>query len=96
MEKVCAYSECGVTFMAKTHNQRYHSSECCRQATNNRIMQDYYDKKARRTGAVRYCAGAGCKTVLSRYNDDKLCGACETAQETAARKAILRMFSGAI
>lgn len=62
-------------------------------ATNSRIMEDYYAKKDRRKGRVRLCNGAGCKTVLSRYNDDKICGACESAQAAEARIDLLRMLS---
>ena len=43
---ICANSECKKDFAPKTHNQKYHNDECCRIATNRRIMEKYYDKKA--------------------------------------------------
>lgn len=75
----CAYVECGLEFEAKTHNQKYCSDECCRRATNARLMEQYYERKARRKGHIRVCAN-GCGTVLSRYNDDKICQACSVAK----------------
>lgn len=89
----CAYSECGLIFQPKTHNQRYHTSECCRQATNNRIMENYYERKARRQGHLRVCAN-GCGTKLSRYNDEKICGKCMANADTTTRSELLRMLSG--
>lgn len=93
MQRKCAYEKCGKLFTPRTHNQRYDDPECCRRATNSRIMEDYYAKKERRKGTVRLCAAAGCKTVLSRYNDDKICGACASSQATQARDDLLRMLS---
>lgn len=90
---VCAYSECGVLFTPKTHNQRYHTSECCRMATNNRIMENYYERKARRQGHTRICASEGCNTKLSRYNDEKICGKCAATTQSNSRAELLRMLS---
>ena len=39
---ICANKECAINFDAKTHNQKYCSDECCRIATNKRIMEKYY------------------------------------------------------
>lgn len=92
-QRVCGWVECGVVFDAKTHNQRYHTPECCRLATNARIMDNYYEKKARRQGHVRVCATPGCNTKLSRYNDGKVCQACEAAGAAATRVALLKMLA---
>lgn len=91
--RVCGFSECGVTFDAKTHNQKYHSSECCRLATNARIMENYYEKKARRQGFKRICKNVGCNTKLSRYNDKDICQKCEAAESAANRADLIRMFT---
>lgn len=90
----CAYTECGVLFEPKTHNQRYHTSECCKLATNKRIMENYYARKARRQGHIRVCSTEGCTTKLSRYNDSKICGKCEGAQQVNQRDELRRMLSG--
>lgn len=90
----CAYSECGVLFTPKTHNQRYHTSECCKLATNKRIMENYYARKARRQGHIRVCATEGCMTKLSRYNDSKICGKCEGERESNQRDELRRMLRG--
>lgn len=72
--KHCHYSQCGVVFEPATHNQIYHTAECCRLATNERIMERYYEKKEKRAGKKRECLD--CDTVLSRYNDDDRCASC--------------------
>lgn len=71
---ICGNSECAIDFEAKTHNQKYCSDECCRVATNRRIMEKYYEKKAIRGGAVRKCK---CGNMLSRYNQNTVCSICE-------------------
>jgi len=87
----CAYDKCGIEFEPSTHNQRYHTSECCRQATNARMIQNYYEKKARQKGRLRVCAT--CNTILSRYNEDKICGKCQAEQENLYKDDLLRMLS---
>lgn len=87
----CAYAECGRLFEAKTHNQRYCSDECCRKATNARLMEQYYEKKARRQGHIRVCKNADCNTRLSRYNDSNECQRCASAKETERRKQLLNL-----
>ena len=71
---ICANSECKADFVPKTHNQKYCTDECCRIATNKRIMEKYYEKKAIKKGAVRLCKK--CKSQLSRYNSDDICSSC--------------------
>lgn len=88
----CAREGCNEEFVAATHNQKFHNSECCRIATNQRIMQKYYAKRDQKAGKVRYCKK--CKTTrLSRYNDLDICGSCQTATITAANNAVAHMLS---
>lgn len=68
---LCDY--CDEPFDRKTHNQRYCSAECCRLATNERIMERYYERRDNRRGRERVCGRTGCETKLSRYNDDDYC-----------------------
>lgn len=68
---LCEY--CGDPFSKNSHNQKYCSEEHCRLATNERIMEKYYENKAIRQGKRRVCKTNGCETVLSRYNSDKNC-----------------------
>ncbi len=89
----CAYVECGVEFEAATHNQKYHTAECTRRATNDRIMEDYYAKKARRSGRIRVCTSCNV-TVLSRYNDKVVCGKCEASAQANVRNGLLRLLNG--
>jgi hypothetical protein len=71
---ICFNEDCKKKFEAKTHNQKYCTDECCRIATNKRIMEKYYEKKAIKKGAVRLCKK--CKSQLSRYNSDDVCSSC--------------------
>lgn len=87
---ICANSDCKKDFEPKTHNQKYCCDECCRLATNKRIMEKYYEKKAIRSGAVRKCK---CGAKLSRYNEGTKCAKCEKSNREKARKSIKRMLN---
>ena len=89
MTKICAYELCGVEFEPNTHNQIYHTDECCKLATNARIMRKYYETKSRKKGAVRVCATPGCSTRLSRYNPEKICAKCVAEQKADEKKRML-------
>lgn len=71
--KKCA--ECQQDFEFKTHNQKYCSNQCCRIATNKRIMQKYYEKRRRLSGEERIC---NCGAPLSKYNPDDTCSSCSS------------------
>ena len=86
----CANKECGIEFNPKTHNQKYHSDECCRIATNKKIMEKYYEKKAILSGAKRICKE--CNSQLSRYNTSKICSLCEKKFSVDNRSILLRMI----
>ena len=83
---ICLNKECNKEFNPKTHNQKYCTDECCRIATNKRIMEKYYEKKGIKNGAVRYCKS--CKTKLSRYNQNSICSVCEKNITYESKKAI--------
>jgi hypothetical protein len=87
---ICSNKECSKDFDAKTHNQKYCSDECCRVATNRRIMEKYYEKKAIRNGAFRACSK--CKTRLSRYNQSNMCAACEKKVDVSNRNKLIGMI----
>jgi len=87
---ICANKECAKEFDAKTHNQKYCCDECCRVATNKKIMEKYYEKKAIRSGAKRECKV--CKSRLSRYNQSNVCSKCEKNSAIKNRSTILRMI----
>ena len=79
-EVKCQNSGCDVVFIKKTHNQKYHDNECCRLATNAKIMEKYYEKQARRKNKPRFCDT--CTTAkLSRYNENTTCNACLLQRE---------------
>jgi len=88
---ICANSDCKQKFNPKTHNQKYCSDECCRIATNRRIMEKYYEKKAIRNGAIRHCK---CGSELSRYSESKICTSCISKNKIETRKSLLEMLDG--
>ena len=87
---ICAYVDCDNDFKPKTHNQKYCSDECCRTATNIKIKEAYYEKKARLAGKERVCKTKNCKTKLSRYNETDICGPCEANELKKEKDAMLR------
>ena len=85
----CSYESCESDFEKKTHNQKYCSDECCRKATNERIMRRYYEKRDSRQGkTTRECRGAGCTVTLSRYNETEYCGSCSQLKKPT-RQSVL-------
>ena len=79
-------------FTPKTHNQIYHTQECCKKATNARIMRKYYEDRARVGGAKRVCKTPNCGTLLSRYNSSKYCAKCEAQKETNRTRSVLEVL----
>jgi hypothetical protein len=88
---ICAYDECSNKFEPKTHNQKYCSDECCRIATNKKLKEAYYNKKARLAGKKRICKTKGCEVVLSRYNETMICDKCVGVEREKERKALIEM-----
>jgi ribosomal protein S27AE len=88
---ICSYKECKKEFNPKTHNQKYCSDECCRTATNEKLKEAYYEKKARLQGKKRVCKSTGCTTILSRYNEGKVCGKCLATIEKNKQREIIAM-----
>lgn len=91
---ICARNGCEEEFSKKTHNQKYCSDECCRLATNERIMEKYYARRDQRQGKTRMCASCG-KTKLSRYNDSQVCSSCRTKKEVEANNSVVSMLLNA-
>lgn len=87
---ICANSECKKDFTPKTHNQKYCTDECCRIATNRRIMEKYYERKAIRNGAFRPCSRCGHQ--LSRYNKGNFCATCEKNINLENKSKLFRMI----
>lgn len=88
---ICANSECKKDFNPKTHNQKYCTDECCRIATNRRIMEKYYEKKAIRKGSKRPCIK--CKAQLSRYNTSSMCSSCEKSVSLETKNKLFGMIN---
>lgn len=88
----CQNAGCEVYFAKKTHNQRYHDDECCRLATNAKIMEKYYARRAQRLGITRYCDKCE-KTKLSRYNNNTTCNSCLLKSEVQRTNSVAAMLS---
>jgi hypothetical protein len=78
---------CGEDFVPRRYNMIYCSPECCRQATNAKIVERYYQKKKPKTRERRLCSE--CPTVLSKYNDSNICYSCINKIEKANREKLL-------
>ena len=59
---------------------------CCRGATNKRIMQKYYENKARLKGFKRYC---DCGQLLSKYNSGTTCNICDAKNKIYSNEKIM-------
>ena len=92
-ELICAYDQCRRTFSPSTHNQKYCSDECCRTATNDKLKQQYYDKKARLAGKKRICKTPKCGSQLSRYNESKICAKCQAGIEKKKQLDLIEMVN---
>jgi hypothetical protein len=88
---ICFNSDCAKEFNAKTHNQKYCSDDCCRIATNKKIMEKYYEKKAIKNGAKRLCKQ--CKASLSRYNTEMICSLCLKSSNAKHNKKIMEALN---
>jgi len=90
---ICANKDCpnGGEFTPKTHNQKYCNEQCCRIATNKKIMEKYYEKKAIKNGAHRVCKF--CKTKLSRYNENNFCSTCEKNIDNQGKNMLWSILS---
>ena len=89
---ICAYEECGKEFEPKTHNQKYCSDECCRIATNQKLKEAYYEKKARLAGVKFKCKNKGCDQILSRYTTDKICNICKAKAKKQERLDLINIL----
>jgi len=90
----CAREGCDETFVKKAHNQKYHNDECCKLATNAKIMEKYYERRAQRLGHTRLCKTCGV-TKLSRYNDGRICSGCESKSQIDRNNSVLDMLNAA-
>ena len=91
---ICDYKECNNEFKPKTHNQKYCSDECCKIATNLKIKEKYYYKKARMAGVPFKCETKSCKNILNRYTTDLICEECRAKEKTKNRNELLEMLNG--
>ncbi len=89
---VCENKDCEITFVKKTHNQIYHDDECCRQATNRRIMEKYHANRARLKGKTRLCKKCEV-TKLSRYNESEYCASCLLKSESDKNTAVWELIT---
>lgn len=88
----CANGTCNNEFEKKTHNNIYCSSECCKIATNRKIMERYHKRKALK-GTPQSCSSSHCDSTLSKYNKSGLCSVCEAERKTEQMDVIRNMFS---
>lgn len=91
---ICSRDGCENPFEARTHNQKYCSDDCCKIATNLKIKEKYYYKKARMAGEKFVCDNRGCSQVLNRFTVDKICEVCKAKAKEKERQDLLEMLNG--
>lgn len=87
--KTCVF--CETDFYPKSKNQKYCNPECCRKATNKKIMAKYYENKERLNGKKRICTS--CNTVLSRYTSSEICLLCQKNKNSNNKTLILEALN---
>lgn len=75
-DRECANDDCKTIFTAKVYNATYCGPECRRVVTNKKLLEKYYEDKAR-IKSKRTCKTKTCSTVLSRYNKEDICEQCK-------------------
>lgn len=88
----CGFDECAKEFSPQRHNQKYCSSQCCKDATNKRVREKYLETKIRLSGIHRVCSRLKCETVLSRYTEDDVCSKCLADDERKLRESLVSIF----
>ena len=83
--KECANPTCTNEFEVRRVNMIYCSNDCCKEATNAKLIARYHAKKNKHAGERRCTCGA----KLSRYNSNSKCHACIIADEQRDRRALL-------
>lgn len=79
-EKIeCARNGCKKKFQKRVHNQKFCCTECCQKATNEKLLNKYYERK-KPLAKNRKCKTRGCQTILSQYNRESFCGPCEQSR----------------
>jgi|SRR3954471_10685845 hypothetical protein len=82
----CANPACKNEFEVRRVNMIYCSNDCCKVATNAKLIARYHAKKNKNTGERRCACGA----KLSRYNSNSKCHACIIADEQRERSVLLK------
>lgn len=89
---ICANDGCENEFEKTTHNQKYCSDECCREATNLNLKKKNSEKKNRLSGKQRICSTRGCRTILVKYNESSVCELCEAKKKSKELKDLLGLI----
>jgi hypothetical protein len=79
---------CSTVFEKTRANQIYCQQECCRKATNKKIIDRYHANKATKELKNRRCTA--CDAKLSKYNMEPVCNLCQSKQKDKERIDILR------
>jgi len=91
---ICSREGCENPFEPRTHNQKYCCDECCKIATNLKIKEKYYYKKARLAGEKFICANRGCNQVLNKFTVNTTCEVCRAKEKEKERQSLLGMLNG--
>ena len=79
---------CGELFIKRRPNMVYCKKECCNAATNKKLIEKYHREKQRKAEKNRKCSQ--CSRILSRYNSDDSCHACQAKEVELQKIKILK------
>lgn len=89
---ICEREGCGVEYVKKTHNQKYHEDACTKLATNANMKKKYHERKDQLSGKIRRCIRCEV-TKLSRYNPGNTCSACQSIIQEQRNEEVISMFA---
>lgn len=84
-KKLCDW--CSIEFISTRANQIYCTNECCKYATNKKILERYHANKDKKRNKPEYCE---CGSKLSKYNHSDECHSCQLKKEDSKRIDLLK------
>lgn len=87
----CGLDGCEENFEPIAHNQKYHSAECRKTASDIKISERYYRLKKSKLPNEGFCIV--CEIKLSRYNKTVLCSTCRYKQDNPGIDEIIKDLS---
>jgi hypothetical protein len=78
--RICGNDDCLELYVPKVHNAVYCSAKCRKIITNQKVLDKYHQKKLKQRKEPTVCSTSTCDTILSKYNEENICGACQVVR----------------